>query len=82
MQNPVSMEVAQGREAEGQQRLTGLESFDGDRRGVVPESLPHLAELSVAKLAHKLEWRAVDLPLVTSVVGQTRRDWLLNLCRP
>jgi hypothetical protein len=59
--------------------LTGLESLDGNRGGVVPEPLPDLPELSVAELADKLEAGPLNLPLVPRVVRQVRRHWLLNL---
>ena len=58
---------------------TCFEGFDGNRRGIVPESLPDLPELSVSELADKLETGALNLPLVPRVVGQVRRHRLLNL---
>ena len=61
--------------------LTWLQSLDGHWRGVVPDSLPHLSELTVAELLHELEAVPVDLPLVPGVVAQVRRDGLLDLNR-
>ena len=60
-------------------QLTGFESFDGDRRGVVPEALPHLPELPVPELPDELETGAVDLPVVPRVVAQPVRGGLLDL---
>jgi hypothetical protein len=59
--------------------LTGLESLDGNRSGVVPEPLPDLPELSVPELADKLEAGPLYLPLVPRVVRQVCRHRLLNL---
>ena len=59
--------------------FTWLESLDGHRRGVVPDSLPDLPELTVAELLEELEAVPVDLPLVPGVVAQVGRDRLLNL---
>ena len=59
--------------------FTWLQSLDGDWRGVVPDSLPDLPELTVAELLHELEAVPVNLPLVPGVVAQVRSDWLLNL---
>ena len=59
--------------------FTCLECLDGYGGGIVPESLPHLAELSVAQLPHKLEAGALYLPLVPRVVTQVRGRRLLNL---
>ena len=59
--------------------FTWLQSLDCDWRGVVPDSLPDLPELTVAELLHELEAVPVDLPLVPRVVAQVGRDRLLNL---
>ena len=59
--------------------LTWFERLDGDWGGVVPETLPDLAELPVAQLADEFEARAFDLPLVTGRVGQALRRGLVNL---
>ena len=59
--------------------LTWLESLNGHGRGVVPDSLPHLPELTVAELLEELEAVPVDLPLVPRVVTQVRRHGLLDL---
>ena len=61
--------------------FTWLQSLDGDWRGVVPDSLPDLPELTVAELLHELEAVPVNLPLVPRVVTQVRRDRLLDLDR-
>ena len=60
---------------------TWLEGLDGDRGGVVPDSLPDLPELSVSELLDELEAVPVNLPLVPRVVAQVCRHWLLNLER-
>ena len=62
-------------------QLTWLQSLDGHRRGVVPDSLPDLPELTVAELLHELEAVPVDLPLVPGVVAQVGRDGLLDLSK-
>ena len=62
-------------------QLTWLESLDGHRRGVVPDSLPHLSELAMAEFLEELEAVPVNLPLVPRVVTQVRRDRLLDLDR-
>ena len=58
---------------------TRFERFDGNSRRVVPQSLPDFAELAVTKFAYKLQWRAVNLPLIASVVRHTRGHWFLDL---
>ena len=60
---------------------TCLKSLDSYRGSVVPQSLPDLPKLSVSQLADKLEAGPLYLPLVTRVVAQVCRHWLLNLGR-
>ena len=60
---------------------TWLEGLDGDRSGVVPDSLPDLTELAVSELLDELEAVSVNLPLVPRVVAQVCRHGLLNLKR-
>ncbi len=59
--------------------LTWLQRLDCDGRGVVPQSLPHLAELAVAELAQELQARPLDLPLVARQVREALRVRLANL---
>lgn len=61
--------------------VTWLECLDGDRSGVVPDSLPDLPKLAVSELLDELEAVPVDFPLVPRVVAQVCRHWLLNLNR-
>ena len=58
---------------------TRLQCLDGDRRGVVPKTLPDLAKLSVAKFSNKLEAAPLYLPLITSVMTQVGCCWFLHL---
>ena len=60
---------------------TCLEGFDGDGSRVVPQSLPDLPKLAVAKLPDELQAGPVDLPVVPGVVRQTVCGRLLNLRR-
>ena len=58
---------------------TCFERLDGDRRGVVPQSLPDLSELSVSEAALELEAAPLDLPLVARVVREVGRRRFVNL---
>ena len=60
---------------------TCLECFDGNGRCVVPQSLPDLPKLAVAKLPDELQAGSINLPVVPGVVRQTVRGGLLNLRR-
>lgn len=59
--------------------LTGLQSLDRHWCGVVPQSLPDIAKLARAQLAHEFEGSSVDLPLVASPMREALGDRLLDL---
>lgn len=57
-------------------RLEGLDRYRG---GVVPQTLPDLAELALAEFPQEFQRRTVDLPLVPRTVTQALGYGFLNL---
>lgn len=58
---------------------TRLQCLDRNWCRIVPQALPHIAELPRAKLSHKLQGAPIDLPLVTCPVRQSLRHRFLDL---
>ena len=65
----------------GKRALTCFERLDGDRGGVVPQSLPDLSELPVAETSLELEAAPLDLPLIPSIVREVSRRRFVDLRR-
>ena len=59
--------------------LTLLQAFYCHWCCIVPQSLPDLSELSVAKSPHEFQTLAVNLPLVAGGVRQPGCNWFLDL---
>ena len=58
---------------------TLFETLDSNWGGVVPETFPHLAKLSVAKLSHKFETGSVNFPLVSGAMREAFSNGLFDL---
>ena len=59
--------------------FTWFECLDSHWSRVIPDALPDLSELAVAELSDELQAVAVDLPLVSGVVGQVGGHRFVNL---
>lgn len=58
---------------------TWFQSFDGNRGGAVPQTLPHLSKLTMPNVSQQFQWGLGDLPLVFGVIRQSYCLWFLYL---
>lgn len=47
--------------------------------GVIPQTFPHFAELTLSQFSQELQWRTVDFPLIPRTVTEAFRYGFLNL---